>query len=81
MGLTGFGAIDIMIRSRKNRLQNIIFTVLHYIYALLVFGPMNINISDTFVKSAKIVWSWAPSCYRIQGFQFTYSRGIKTKKY
>lgn len=43
MGLTGFGAIDIMIRSRKNRLQNIIFTVLHYIYALLVFGPMNIN--------------------------------------
>lgn len=80
MGLSGLSAIDRIIRSRKNRLQNIIFTINH-IFVLLVFGPMKIKISDTFLESVKIVWSWAPSCYRIQGFQFTYSRGIMTQKH
>lgn len=80
MGLSGLSAIDRIIRSRKNRLQNIIFTINH-IFVLLVFGPMKIHIADTFLESVNIVWSWAPSCYRIQGFQFTYSRGIMTQKH
>nr|XP_034310672.1 uncharacterized protein LOC105333550 [Crassostrea gigas] len=42
------------------------------------FGPIEIKISDTFGKSVRIFWNWAPSCYSIQGFQFTYSRDGQT---
>lgn len=52
-----------------------------YIYGFLDFGPIEIKISDTFGKSVRLFWNWAPSCYSIQGFQFTYSRGIMTQKY
>lgn len=58
---------------------------IYFLYVIylwfLDFGPIEIKISDTFGESVRIFWNWAPSCYSIQGFQFTYSRGIMTQKY
>ncbi|XP_052682288.1 uncharacterized protein LOC128162907 [Crassostrea angulata] len=38
------------------------------------FGPMEIRIAEQIGQTLKIMWDQAPSCYNIQGFEFTYSR-------
>ncbi|XP_056008078.1 uncharacterized protein LOC125667473 isoform X3 [Ostrea edulis] len=46
------------------------------------FGPMNVTLADVIsLSSVKIMWVQAPSCYNIQGINFTYSKaGGKDEK-
>ena len=39
------------------------------------FGPQNISVDGRSDTSYKITWDQAPSCYKIQGFQFAFSKG------
>nr|XP_022304679.1 uncharacterized protein LOC111111817 [Crassostrea virginica] len=38
------------------------------------FGPQNISVDGRSDTSYKITWDQAPSCYKIQGFQFAFSK-------
>lgn len=38
------------------------------------FGPMEIRVAEKFGQTLKIMWDQAPSCYKIQGFEYIYSK-------